>query len=224
MVIFVHGGGFFLCGIETHDEICRLLARDSGCRVLAVGCLLSPESKPDDQLRQVVDVCHWARANAAQIGCDGLKIGLAGDSAGAYLATLAALALNKQHRMTVRQLLLLYPLTQTSDEEWAVPTLADFRFIGRIACIVIRHITGCTSPSLFTSELASLPPTTIVTGRCDPTTADAHRLATELVNSGVPVSLHRHPFLPHGSLNLTTLAPFARRAIEKAAVTIANSW
>lgn len=224
LLIFIHGGGFFLCDVETHSEICSILARHAACHVLSVEYTLAPEADIAAQLQQVLTVCRWATSNGMSSGFDGIRIGLAGDSAGAYLATLAAIELNTATPRSVRNLLLLYPLTQTDDAGWARPVLANLRIVGRIACAVIRGLTGGPAINLFEHDLARCPPTILVTGRFDPTTEDAQRLANRLKADGVDVELQEHRFLPHGSLNLTSIAPFAVQAIEQAGRSLARHW
>lgn len=224
LLIFVHGGGFFLCDIETHDQICSLLARTASCGILSIDYTPAPEANIDAQLEEVLAVCRWATSNGPLVGFDGKRLGLAGDSAGAYLATLAAIELNSLAPRAVCNLLLLYPLTQTNDVEWARPLASNLRFVGRIACAVIRNVTGDPAVNLFEQDLARCPPTILVTGRLDPTTEDARRLAERLRADGVSVELQTHRFLPHGSLNLTSIAAFARRAIEQAGESLARRW
>lgn len=224
LLVFAHGGGFFLCDVETHDEMCRLLAREAACRILSVDYTLAPEADVETQLQELVSVFRWAVDNHADLGVDGRRLALGGDSAGGWLAMRAARRLNASATAVVQALLLLYPLTQTTDADWVRPRIADFRFVGRVACAVIQTVLKTPTASLFDEPPGPPLPVIIVTGRMDPTTGDARRLADALSAQGAAVELQAHRFLPHGSLNLTAIAPFAARAVEQAGRSLARLW
>ena len=87
-LIFFHGGAGVFCSIDTHDGFCRLLANESGCRLISVGYRLAPEHKFPASIDDACAATTWVFAH-----CDGLdvapgRIGVAGDSAGATLAAV----------------------------------------------------------------------------------------------------------------------------------------
>ena len=81
---------FVIGDLDTHDAVCRRLCHDSGMKVVAVDYRLAPEhpfpAAPDD----VEAALRWVHAHAADLGCDPHRIAIAGDSAGAHLALVAA--------------------------------------------------------------------------------------------------------------------------------------
>lgn len=91
LTVFFHGGGWVMCGLDTHDALCRALAVASGAVVVSADYRLAPEhpwpAAPDDALT----VLLWARARAAELGCDAARLFLAGDSSGGNLAAVTAL-------------------------------------------------------------------------------------------------------------------------------------
>ncbi|MEQ1820750.1 MAG: alpha/beta hydrolase fold domain-containing protein, partial [Terricaulis sp.] len=110
LTVYIHGGGFVCCDIDTHDSICSWLAKSSQGRVLAISYRLAPETRFPGQLEDVRAACAWAFQNAPRLGATPEKIVLAGDSAGAYLAATATLELNRATPGAVPLQVLLYPL------------------------------------------------------------------------------------------------------------------
>jgi acetyl esterase len=92
VLLYLHGGGFVIGGLETHDSLCRQLALRSGCAVLALDYRLAPEHRFPTAVDDTWAALHWlAGPGAAALGLDGSRIAVGGDSAGGTLATVAAL-------------------------------------------------------------------------------------------------------------------------------------
>lgn len=87
-LIFFHGGAGVFCSIDTHDGLCRILANESGCRVISVGYRLAPENKFPAAIDDACAATAWIFAQCDVLGIDPSRIGVAGDSAGATLATV----------------------------------------------------------------------------------------------------------------------------------------
>lgn len=90
-LFYVHGGGFILGNLDTHDRIMRLLAQFSGCTVVGIDYSLSPQARFPQAIEEIVAVCQFYRRHGERYGLNRASIGLAGDSAGAMLALAAAL-------------------------------------------------------------------------------------------------------------------------------------
>src|SRR5215469_6718879 len=87
-LIFLHGGTGVFGSIETHDGLCRLLANESGCRVISVGYRLAPEHKFPSAVEDSCAAAKWVFAHSKELGIDPERIAVGGDSAGATLATV----------------------------------------------------------------------------------------------------------------------------------------
>lgn len=109
-IIYVHGGGFCLGNLETHDRICRVLASKSNAIVVAVDYRLSPESMFPVQVHEVACVTEYVHEHAAEYGIDGQRMGMAGDSGGAHLNLAATMYLReeKKNAAYIKCLLLYY--------------------------------------------------------------------------------------------------------------------
>tara|TARA_R110002167_G_scaffold27139_6_gene92594 strand:- start:3664 stop:4521 length:858 start_codon:yes stop_codon:yes gene_type:complete len=210
LLIFFHGGGFITCDLETHDGLCRGLARAAGVQVLSVDYSLAPEAPYPRQLEEAVAISRWAVVHASTLGAKGAHVAVGGDSAGAYLAARAALAINERNPGRIRAQLLLYPLIQMDDAVWAHPTFSGGRIVGRFAARLMRNQLRGTYSSLLTENLSTAPPTLLVTGGPDPTRRDAEIFVKALRDSEVPVQVRHCRFLPHGGFNLLHLSGRAR--------------
>ncbi|MFJ3200821.1 alpha/beta hydrolase [Streptomyces sp. NPDC086989] len=107
LVVFLHGGGWVICGIGTHDATCRRLAAGSGAVVVSVGYRLAPEHPWPAAADDALTVLLWARAQAGALGCAPHRVVLAGDSSGGNLAAVTAL---RAPELVAGQLLVYPPL------------------------------------------------------------------------------------------------------------------
>jgi acetyl esterase len=107
-LLFLHGGGFVVGSVDTHDSLCRIFARDAGCMVLSVDYRLAPEHKFPVALEDAFDVLEWLFSNALSLGIDPARIAIGGDSAGGTLATVCAVLARERGWPLVLQLL-IYP-------------------------------------------------------------------------------------------------------------------
>src|SRR4249920_2547546 len=90
LLVYFHGGGWVICDLDTHDDLARRLAIESGCAVLSVDYRLAPEHPFPAGLDDAVAATRWAPAHAHELGCDEARITIGGDSAGANLAAVVA--------------------------------------------------------------------------------------------------------------------------------------
>ena len=92
-LVYLHGGGWMLFSLKTHDRLMRELAAGADIAVVGVEYSLSPDAKYPAQLNEVLAVIKWLRGNADRIGVDVERLAIGGDSAGANLSIAASLAL-----------------------------------------------------------------------------------------------------------------------------------
>lgn len=217
LMVYIHGGGFVCCDIDTHDSICSWLAKSSHGRVLAISYRLAPETRFPGQLEDVRAACAWAFQNAQRFGATPDKVALAGDSAGAYLAATMALEINRVTPGAVPLQVLLYPLVHVEDSLWADEELRNFRFLGRVAALYIARSLGAEGlPSLLDVDLSPAPPTIVAGGGpMDPVRNDAKALVDALRRAGVSVTERKYPVLMHGGLNFTAYSKTATTALQE---------
>lgn len=108
-LVYFHGGGWVLAHTKAHDFICRYLCRMTGAPVLAVDYPLAPEHPFPEPVEATADVWRWLVANAAPLGLDPSRMGVAGDSAGGNLAAVLALMARDGNVPAPKAQVLLYP-------------------------------------------------------------------------------------------------------------------
>jgi acetyl esterase len=123
-LVYFHGGGFTVGSVDTHDALCRMLARDGRCAVLSVDYRLAPEHKFPTAVDDAFDALAWLHANAAVHGVDAARIAVGGDSAGGTLATVCAV-LARDAGIALALQLLIYPGTTGHQQTDSHERLAD---------------------------------------------------------------------------------------------------
>ena len=120
-LIYLHGGGWVVGDVETHDPLCRRVANETGARVVSVDYRLAPEHPFPAALDDAEEVLRWLRVQDP-----GRPVGVAGDSAGASLAAGLAIRARDQRIPLAAQLLSAAALALTC---WLVRGVAEPRVI-----------------------------------------------------------------------------------------------
>ena len=219
LVLYLHGGGFVLGDLESHDSICRRLALIADVAVLAVDYRRAPEHPGPAAVDDAVRAFRWAQALLDELGgAAAVGIGLAGDSAGGALALLAAVRLRAEGTGSAA-LLLAYPnadmtLSQPSLRQeghgWGLEA-DDVRWsVEQWIPDPARRASPGLSP--VHAELSGLPPALLATAGHDPLRDEGGALARMMRAAGGDVRLIAHPGLVHGFLGLANVSPAAERA------------
>ena len=108
-MLFAHGGGWVTGSLDSHDRLCRILARSLAAVLVAVDYRCAPEHVFPAALDDVEAAWHWLRGQAASLGADGARFAVAGDSSGGNLAAALALRLRASGGAQPQLQLLLYP-------------------------------------------------------------------------------------------------------------------
>lgn len=231
-LIYFHGGGWALGDLDTHDSICRSLAHDTGCTVISVDYRQPPEHPFPAAYEDAVAAVQGVVGAAAELRIDPGRVAVGGDSAGGNLAAATAQALRGRD-LIVHQLLLIPALDVRTDRwpsysEFASGTplsRADMHWYYEQYCGNERDLRADPRLSpMAASDLAGLPPATVVTAECDPLRDEGEAYAERLGRAGVPVTSRRfdgmfHPFVLYGA-RLTA----ARDAQRFAAVRLRSSF
>ena len=227
-LIFYHGGGFVIGDLETHDGLCRVLANDSGARVISVDYRLGPEHKFPAAVEDARAAFNWIASNAAGLGVDANHIAVGGDSAGGALATIVAqMAIAGAGPKPVFQLL-LFPVTDYGADTRSRRAYADGYFLDRrtIAWFFENYVprgTDLRDPRLsplYAASVKGMPPAWLLTASCDPLHDEGVQYAEKLRAAGVPVTVEDYPGLVHDFIYLYGVLPQASRALRDAALAV----
>jgi acetyl esterase len=225
LVVFFHGGGFVMGSVLSSDPLCRLLAAQSGVRVLSVDYRLAPEHPYPAALDDATAAFRAVRADAAEYGADPDLIAVGGDSAGANLALVVA------HQQAVLGgprpafVLALYPVTDVdrtsgSRELFGTGFGLTAELLGNLERMYLpdgvpTHDTR--GAILRADDLSRMPPVYLATAGFDPLRDEGEELAARLHAAGVPVVARRFPGLVHGYASFSGLSAAARDATLDAA-------
>ncbi|MDO5703685.1 MAG: alpha/beta hydrolase [Paracoccus sp. (in: a-proteobacteria)] len=206
-VLYLHGGGFVVGGLDSHDDICAELADATGLQVIAVDYRLAPEHRWRAAFDDVQAV--WDALDRSGI--------VAGDSAGGGLA--ASLCLSRPARMPLAQVL-IYPAlggdgsAPSYRENAEAPLL---RTTDLAAYHTAAHGAGPVDPlsaPLRAYDLSGLPPALIVTADVDPLRDDGRDYTARLGAAGVAAQWRNEADLPHGYLRARRISDRARRSFQ----------
>jgi len=223
-LIYLHGGGFILFSIDTHDRLMREYAAAGSFLVLGVDYPLSPEARYPTALNQIVELIGWLHAEGAEVlGVDPERLAIGGDSAGGNLSVAAALRLRDQGAPhSLKALLLNYGAfaSECSDE-------AEARFGGPEAVLQRAEMLhyyqsylgadALAQPDPYAApllaDLRRLPPTFLAIPECDILAEQSYAMANRMKDAGMDVTSVVYRGATHSFLEAMSVAEVARRAI-----------
>ena len=220
VLVYLHGGGWVVGSVSTHDPFCRLLSEAAGVIVISVEYRLAPEHPYPAAVEDALAAVHWAAENAAEWGGDSARLALGGDSAGANLAAVAANRLcAATGTYSLRALLLLYPVTDhpsaghlSYTENGAGYGLeADLmRWYWEKYATGISPVDPNVSP-LQLQKVPPLPPTLVTTVEYDVLRDEGVAYAEKLKGAGIDVTHLHSPDMHHNfPVHPGTVARFAQ--------------
>jgi acetyl esterase len=209
VTVYFHGGGWVVCNLDSHDDICRQICKRAHTVVVSVDYRLAPEHKfpaaPDDCYAATC----WVAQHASLFGGDPARLVVAGDSAGGNLAAVVSLRARDESGPAIKAQVLLYPVTdhvsvmRKSYEEratgYGLTREAMQWFWGHYLAKPEDGAHPHASP-LRAKSLAGLPPAYVVTAEYDPLRDEGEAYAKALETAKVPTQLIRYPDLNHGFL------------------------
>ncbi len=225
LLVYFHGGGWVVGGLDTHDGVCRFLAANVAARVLSVDYRLAPEHPFPAAVEDAFAAFRWANGQARELGSDPARIAVAGDSAGGNLAAATSLLAHAGGGPRPAMQLLLYPVTdvvggQRSRDLFAEGFLLTKEDMDWFEAHYLPEGADHSDPRVSmvrAADLSGLPPTYIATAGFDPLRDEAETFAARAREAGVAVALHRHPGLVHGFANMTAISRTARAAMHEIA-------
>ena len=223
VLIFLHGGGFTVGSLTSHDPVCRLLAHAAGCLVVAVDYRLAPEFPYPAAVEDSLAAVDWVASHAGELGGDPGRMAVGGDSAG---GTLSAVVCQQQRRRGGRLpdlQVLIYPATdltrslrshQTFARGFPLDKQAMEFFLDCYLRPTQRRDDPMVSP-LFEPDLAGLPPAIMVTAGHDMLRDEGRAYVAMMQKAGVEVTHLEYSAQPHGFANVAGVSPAARQALEE---------
>jgi acetyl esterase/lipase len=230
VLVWFHGGGFVLGDLDTADPTCRALANRSGALVVSVDYRLAPEHGPPAAVEDCLAATRWVTDHAADIGGDGSRVAVGGDSAGGTLAALVAIAA-RDRGIDLALQLLVYPATDLTLSEPSVREFGQAPFLLDIPAMnwFVGHYLGegeardpAVSP-LFAPDLAGLAPALAIVAEFDSVRDECDAYVARMRAAGVAAQAVCYPGQIHGFFTMDLVFPAARRAQERAGAALAQA-
>jgi acetyl esterase len=215
-VLFLHGGGFVVGDLDTHDQVCRRLCRDATAVVVSIDYRLAPEHPFPAAVEDALAAGRWVAQHLTELGGD-RRMGVAGDSAGGTLS--AVVAQEMRGRLTAQ--LLVYPAVDVFGHYGSRTENAHGYLLERETLAwFFSHYTGAVEigprdprHSPLHGCLEGVAPAVLVTAGFDPLRDEGTAYAEALQRSGVEVRVLHHEDLIHGFFDMT-FSPSADAAIS----------
>lgn len=227
-IVYVHGGGFVLGNLDTHDRFCRILAEQTGAVLVAVDYRLSPEAKFPSAVEEVAAVARYLHEQGAVHGIDGERLALAGDSGGAHLDLAATLYLREECGGAdwVKCLMLYYGWFGLKDSasmrllggSWDGLTEEDWLYYRTMYANDVAELEASPYANLFLNDLTrDMPACYIAAAGLDPLRDDSAALAAILEEHGIPCRYEVFEGVIHAFLHYTKMLDEANDALEHGA-------
>jgi acetyl esterase len=233
VLVFFHGGGWVVCDIDTHDPVCRSLARAAECIVVSVDYRLAPEHKFPAAADDCYAATQWVMNNATLINGDPDRVAVGGDSAGGNLAAVVALMARDRGGPALVFQLLVYPVTDYYTP--GTPSYqqnADGYFLSRddMAWFWNHYLNGEADADnpyacpLRAASLAGLPSALVITAEFDPLRDEGEMYAARLRESGVAAALVRYDGMIHGFFSMAGVLEQGKKALALAAARLRSAF
>jgi acetyl esterase len=227
VVVFFHGGGWVIGGIDTHDSTCQQLATTVPAVVVSVDYRLAPENPFPAAVDDCLAATRWVHDHAAELGADPSRLAVAGDSAGGNLAAVISLKARDEGGPPIVFQLLVYPATDLTrsfashaenGEGYMLNTDAIDWFLDHYLPEAERKNPDA-SPH-FATDLSGLPPALIITAEFDPLRDEGEAYADRLREAGVTATASRYDGMIHGFFGMDLVLNSAGEAVAEASAAL----
>jgi acetyl esterase len=230
-LVYLHGGGWMMGSIATHDALCRNLCARANVAVASVEYRLAPEHKFPAALEDSYAATNYLATHAESLGLHPERLAVGGDSAGGNLAAALTLLARQRGGPAIRFQLLIYPVLDFDFDTPSYRENANGFHLTRDEMIwcwrqyLARELDGYTplASPLRTEDLSGLPAAMVVTAQYDPLRDEGEAYAERLVQAGVPVTLKRYAGMIHGFIRRPSQLDQAQFALDDVAQTLRTS-
>jgi acetyl esterase len=228
-VVYTHGGGWILGNFGTHDRLVRDLAVQTGAAFVFVNYTPSPEARYPVAIEQVYGAALWVAEHGAELGLDGTRLALAGDSVGGNMTAAVTLLAKERGGPAIRYQALFYPVTNAAFDTGSYEQFAEGPWLTRKAMQwfwdayapdMASRAEPTASPLLASLEqLQGLPPALVITDEADVLRDEGEAYGRKLRRAGVDVTSIRYSGVFHDFMMLNALSQTnaARTAVAQAA-------
>ncbi|MEM5516269.1 alpha/beta hydrolase [Henriciella sp. AS95] len=222
-LLYIHGGGWMLFSLDTHDRLMREYADAAGCAVVGLDYSLAPENPFPKALDEIIECVIWLRESGQEYGLNTTKLLIGGDSAGGNLTLAAAKKLRDDERGLPDGLLINYGALDTKHR------VSHQRYDGAPYMLETKEMDDFWQAYLpdgaeedpyalvLIGDLGGLPPTHLCVAECDILLDENKELHRRLTAEGNDVTAVIYPGVTHSFLEAVSISPTARQAIDDSA-------
>jgi acetyl esterase len=228
VLVYFHGGAFFLGSLDTHDHVARNLATETGCKVISVGYRLAPEARFPAGLDDCYAAVRWVAEHGAELDWDGSTLAVAGDSSGGtFVAAVVARALDEGLSAISHQILFYPSLDLDFDPERYASMRENATGYGLETAGLLPfnsfYLDSGADPAdprvspIKRASFAGLPPALIITAEHDPLRDEGELYGRRLQDDGVTATVTRYAGANHGFVQNFSWIPEFHQAFEETA-------
>jgi len=226
LIVYLHGGAFFLGSLETHDHVARSLAKETGCKVVSVGYRLAPEHRFPAGLEDCYAVVRWAVSSGERLAWDGATLAVAGDSSGGTFAAAVAALAHDDGLDAITHQVLYYPSLDLDFDVDRYPSLRENAVGYGLETAGLKpfnafYLESGADPDdprvspIKRPDLTGLPPALIITAEHDPLRDEGELYGQRLREAGVPITVTRYDGAGHGFVQHFSWLPEYHRAFTE---------
>ncbi len=233
IILYYHGGGWATGDLDTHDNISRILAKQTNAIVVSVGYRLGPEHPFPAAIDDAYAALEWVAQQGTSFNGDPTRIALAGDSAGGNITAAIALKARDEGQSIVDYQVMFYPVMNLAEMNTESYQCFDQGYTLSKAIMELfrnaytsneQHWDNPYASPLLAENLQNLPPALMITASCDVLRDEAEQYAQRLKEAGVKVTLSRYPMV-HGFVTKNvSLNTYAQQALNEAATALRTEF
>lgn len=230
VLLYLHGGGFVIGNLETHDSLCRQLALRSGAAVVALDYRLAPEHRFPVAVDDAWAALRWLAQHGGTLGLDGARLAVGGDSAGGTLAAACAIHARDIGLPLALQLLITPGAAAHADTDSHRRFASGFLLEARgIAWFFDHYIAPAEREDwrfapLHADDVDGVAPACVILAECDPLVDEGVAYADKLRAAGVEVELDIFRGVTHDFIKLGRALHEADTAQAAAAAALKKAW
>jgi acetyl esterase len=232
VLVYLHGGGWTIGDLDTHDVLCRQLAREGACAVVSVDYRMGPEHRFPAAVEDCLEAFSWVQAQAQALHLDASRMAVGGDSAGGNLAAALCLVQREAGRAMPAFQLLIYPATDmravapshtTNGQGYMLTNDSINWYRGNYIADQADWSDWRASPLLAPSH-AGLPPALVLTAGFDPLRDEGLQYANALSAAGVPTQYVCFERQIHGFITMGRVIEEAHTAVGLCGSALRRAW
>ena len=231
-LIYIHGGGWVIGDLDTHDVVCRTLANGARCAVFSVEYRKAPEAPFPAAVDDCFSALQFISQNSGKLNVNASKVAVGGDSAGGNLAAAICLVARDAGGPPISFQLLIYPATDHRLSHPSIDSNGEGYLLTKKVMIYFRGhylpreadwLDWRASPLLAQSH-AGLPPAFVMTAGFDPLRDEGRAYSEKLKRAGVPSEYREYSDMVHGFITMGRVLDTANAALADCAQALKKAW